>query len=90
MLIGSDFNKKCESILREAGKISNQQPFVNISVELLNRELNFSRAELKNYFEYLQIRGLIDLQTIGGPFLYGHISLSKKGISKLKSLQKKD
>jgi hypothetical protein len=88
MLIGNEFNKKCELILREIGKLSGMKTDVRIGVELLNKELEFGRVELKNYFEYLNDRGLIELPTIGGPFLYGHISLSKKGISKIKSIQK--
>ena len=90
MIIGRDFNKKCEQILIEAGKLSGMQPGIRVSVDHLNQDLNFDRIEIRNYFEYLSDRDLIGLATIGGPFLYGHISLTKKGLAKLSDLQVKN
>ena len=90
MLIGKGFNRKCEQILREAAEISDYEPGHNISVEELNRDLGFGRKEIKYYFEYMNDQKLIELTTIGGPFLYGHISLTQKGIAKIKSIQKRE
>jgi len=90
MLIGKGFNKKCEQILKEAAKIAENQSGYSISVEELNKELGFGRKEIRYYFEYMNDQNLIDLTTIGGPFLYGHITLTEKGIAKIKALRKKD
>lgn len=90
MLIGKGFNKKCEQILRKAAEISDYKPGHSISVEELNEDLGFGRKEIKYYFEYMNDQKLIDLTTIGGPFLYGHISLTPKGIAKILSLQKRE
>ncbi|WP_234571871.1 hypothetical protein [Rhodohalobacter sp. 614A] len=90
MLIGKGFNKKCEQILKRAAEITDYQPGHNISVEELNEDLGFGRREIKYYFEYMNDQKLIELTTIGGPFLYGHISITLKGIAKIKALQKKE
>lgn len=90
MLIGKGFNKKCEKILKEAAEISNYESGHDISVEVLNKDLGFGRKEIRYYFEYMSDQNLIELTTIGGPFLYGHISLTQKGITKIKTLQKKE
>lgn len=89
MLIGKGFNKKCEQILMKAAEISELESDYNISVEDLNEELGFGRKEIKYYFEYMSDQKLIELTTIGGPFLYGHITLTQKGIAKIRSLQKR-
>lgn len=85
MLIGKGFNKKCEHILEEAARISKFRTGYNISVEKLNEKLGFGRKEIKYYFEYMNDRKLIELTTIGGPYLYGHITLTAKGLAKIKS-----
>lgn len=90
MLIGKGFNKKCEQILKRAAEISDYEPGQNISVQELNEDLEFGRKEIKYYFEYMNDQKLIELTTIGGPFLYGHISLTQKGVAKIKALQKEE
>jgi len=88
MLIGKGFNKKCEKILSEAAEISDYESGYKISVEELNKNLDFGRKEIRYYFEYMSDQNLIELTTIGGPFLYGHITLTDKGIAKIKAIQK--
>jgi repressor of nif and glnA expression len=88
MLIGKGFNKKCEQILSEAAEISDYESGYKISVEELNKNLDFGRKEIRYYFEYMSDQKLIELTTIGGPFLYGHITLTDKGIAKIRAIQK--
>lgn len=89
MLIGESFNKICEKILLLAGDMSELEPGRKISVLRLSEELNLERNEIRNTFEYLIDLKLIKIESIGGPVLYGHISLTGKGIQKLKSIQKR-
>jgi response regulator of citrate/malate metabolism len=89
MLIGKGFNKKCEQILSEAAEISDYESGYTISVEELNKNLGFGRKEIRYYFEYMSDQKLIELTTIGGPFLYGHITLTDKGVAKIKAIQKR-
>ena len=87
MLIGSDFNKRCEKILLAAGRECNYTLGTKISVEVLTEELKLDRVEIRHFFQYMIDLKLIKIESIGGPALYGHISLTKKGILKIKSLK---
>ncbi|MEX0660241.1 MAG: hypothetical protein WD381_04440 [Balneolaceae bacterium] len=89
MLVGKEFSKKCERILIESEKIFRQSENEHVSVEELNEILNFDRVEIKNLFQYLSELNYIIIESIGGPYLYGSISLSEKGLSKIESIKKK-
>lgn len=89
MLIGGDFNKKSEQLLVAAGKLSGNKPEEKISVSDVNKILHYDRNEMKNYLEYLNDRNLVILHSIGGPMLYGHISITKKGLAKIKDIEKR-
>jgi DNA-binding MarR family transcriptional regulator len=84
MIIGSEFNKKCNLFLKQAGILANLKQNQNVSVVEINESLNFERSEIQAILEYLNETEMVVLETIGGPLLYGHISLTKKGVSKLK------
>ena len=87
MLIGNNFNKRCENILLAAGKQSGNRPGLKVSVSKLAEGLKLDRTEIKQTFEYLVSLGFIKIESIGGPLLYGHISLTKKGVLKLNSMK---
>jgi len=89
MIIGQDFNKKCEQLLIGASRLSNMKSDEAVSVEQLNKSLNCERNEMRGYLEYLADNNLIELKSIGGPMLYGHISLTSKGLKKALELNKK-
>lgn len=83
MTIGSSFNNKCFDLLRETARISNNNPGVRLSVSEINKSLNFEREEISKILEYLNEIKLLKIETIGGPLLYGHISITKKGVKKI-------
>ena len=86
MLIGSDFNKKCEKILKAvAGEIDYREG-EKVPVEMLARDLKMDRVEIRTLFQYMVDLDLIKVESIGGPTLYGHISLTQKGVLKAKKL----
>lgn len=87
MLIGGDFNSKAKQILALMGQMSGNDPEVQVSVEDLANEIVLDRTELKNLFEYLENKALIEIASIGGPFLYGHIKITQKGIQKIATLK---
>jgi len=82
MIIGSEFSEKYQEFLKEIGRLSKGDPSHQISVKEINTNLSFDRTEIKNVLEYLQELGYIDIKTIGGPLLYGHISITKSGLEK--------
>lgn len=80
MLLGGDFNKKGKELLMVLSKMSGEHTGTKITVSDLNSELHYDRNEIKNLLEYLESEECVNIETIGGPFLYGHISITKKGL----------
>jgi Mn-dependent DtxR family transcriptional regulator len=87
MIIGSEFNKKYHKFLREIGDLSQNDATHKISVQDMNSSLNSDRTEIKNVLEYLQELGYINIETIGGPLLYGHITITEQGLDKFQELK---
>lgn len=88
MIIGGNFSKKCDQVLLEAAKQSGSKAGIKISVKSLNDVFKFDRTEIKNILEFMQNRNLIELETIGGPLLYGHISLTSNGLERVEKIKK--
>ncbi len=87
MLIGSDFNRRCEKILLAAGREAEFTPGKKVSVEILAQNLTMDRVEIRQLFQYLADLKLIVIESIGGPSLFGHITLTNHGIDKIKSFK---
>ncbi len=90
MLIGSRFHSALDDILLAAFQISKETNRDRIDVEMLNNLLKLDRCEIKNYLEYLSDKNLIEISTIGGPFLYGHVELTPDGLKRAKAILKKN
>lgn len=86
MIIGSEFSKKYHNFLKEIGELSQRETTHKISVQDINANLNLDRTEIKNVLEYFQELGFISIETIGGPLLYGHITITDSGIEKYDEL----
>lgn len=87
MLIGGDFNNRAKQLLSLLSEKSDHKPETKVAVEDLVEELELDRTELKNLLEYLEGRELVQIASIGGPFLYGHIKITQKGILKATKLK---
>lgn len=87
MIIGSEFSKKYHRFLREIGLLSNEDTSHRIQVQDINSRINLDRTEIKNVLEYLQELGYISIETIGGPLLYGHITITEAGLEKYRELE---
>lgn len=90
MLVGKEFSIKCEKILIEAERISHQSGVDFISVEEINKVLNFDRVEIKHLFQFLAEMNYLTIESIGGSYLYGDVSLTEKGFLKINSIKKKN
>ncbi|MGK7370249.1 MAG: hypothetical protein ACNS64_08535 [Candidatus Halalkalibacterium sp. M3_1C_030] len=86
MIIGSEFSSKNQKYLREICRLSEGDTEYKIPVQDINENLGLDRTQLKNILEYLQELGYVDIATIGGPMLYGHIKITEKGLKKCKDL----
>ncbi|MEO1023828.1 MAG: hypothetical protein AAFW89_14890 [Bacteroidota bacterium] len=82
MLIGGDFNKKAKVLLSELSRLSEETVETKIAVSELVQLIQADRNEMRNLLEYLENKDCISVETIGGPYLYGHISITKKGLRK--------
>ena len=82
MLIGGDFNKKGKDLLKQLNNLSKGDTDTQVAVQVLNDVLEFDRNEIKNLLEYLENKECVKIATIGGPFLYGHVNITQKGITK--------
>ncbi|MCW9707337.1 hypothetical protein [Fodinibius salsisoli] len=86
MMIGSKFSKKYHQFLQKIGDLSEGNTGQKISVKKVNDHVHLDRTEIKNALEYLQELGFINIETIGGPFLYGHITITAAGLNKYNKL----
>lgn len=87
MLIGGDFNSRAKQLLIRLGELSGNDAEKKIGVEDLVEGFGADRTELKNLLEYLENKGLINIASIGGPLLYGHVKITGKGILKVAKLK---
>lgn len=82
MLIGSEFSHSNRRLLQAIARLSGDEAGTRIPVKSVNEMVGMDRTEIKNRLEYLEERGLIRIKTIGGPLLYGHITITAEGLRK--------
>lgn len=86
MIIGSEFSDKSKLLLKQIGQIADGNSEKKMSVQTISKDLELDRTEIKNFLEYLQELGYIEIVTIGGPLLYGHIKITDEGLEKYASI----
>lgn len=84
MLIGSEFSPSNRRLLKAIARLSEDKAGTRIPVKSVNETVGMDRTEIKNRLEYLEERGLIRIKTIGGPLLYGHVTITAEGVRKAK------
>lgn len=89
MAIDPVVQEQCAQIMRIAHKRYNKTEKKRVSVDRINKKLALSKSDLRQALEVLSEKGLVSLETIGGPWLYGHIKLTKKGIEYVQKIEKK-
>jgi Mn-dependent DtxR family transcriptional regulator len=82
MILGKDFNSKAKEILKKMFDLSGGEESLRVNVKQICKALDIEKNEAKNLFEYLESKDCIKIETMGGPYLYGDVSLTKKGIAK--------
>lgn len=82
MIIGSRFSEKNQQFLEEVARLSDQNTQKKIPVKKINKAMELDRTEIKNTLEYLEELGYLEIKTIGGPWLYGHITITTEGLKK--------
>ncbi|MEP1150701.1 MAG: hypothetical protein ABJH08_03135 [Balneola sp.] len=79
MIIGKDFNSKARAILGIMIEESEGRVGRRVSVQVICEIMGIDKLESKNLLEYLESKDCIKIETFGGPYLYGDVSLTKKG-----------
>lgn len=82
MIIGSGFSEKYKRFLKQVAELSDNDTDRKIPVKMINEVTALDRTEIKNILEYLEDLGYLKIKTIGGPWLYGHVSITEKGLEK--------
>lgn len=82
MIIGQNFNSRAKELLRAMFEKSEGKKDLRLDVKGICEELNIDKTEAKNLLEYLESKDCINIETMGGPYLYGDISLTKRGVVK--------
>jgi Mn-dependent DtxR family transcriptional regulator len=82
MIIGSGFSEKNRRFLQEVARISDDNTLKKIPVKDINEAMELDRTEIKNILEYLEELGYLQIKTIGGPWLYGHVTITQEGLKK--------
>lgn len=84
MLLGSEFSPSNRRLLQAVARLSEDEAGTRVPVKTVNEIVGMDRTEIKNRLEYLEERGLIRIKTIGGPLLYGHVTITVEGLRKIK------
>lgn len=87
MLIGSGFNKNSQKLLKTIARLSTGEPEKKLSADRIYEEADVDETEFKQVMGYLHELGLIEIVTIGGPLLYGHVRITGAGLKKAALLE---
>jgi len=82
MIIGGGFSEKNKRFLETVAELSGRNVKKRIAVKQINNAMELDRTEIKNILEYLDELGYLKIKTIGGPLLYGHVSITQEGLEK--------
>lgn len=82
MIIGNEFSKKNQRFLETVARLSGNDIVKKIPVKEINEAMELDRTEIKNILEYLDELEYLEIKTIGGPWLYGHVTITQKGLDK--------
>jgi predicted transcriptional regulator of viral defense system len=83
MIIGSEFSNTARVLLSEIALQSNSNSEEIVSVDPLCSKLEIERNEAKNLLEYLEDKGYICIESIGGCIFVWISPYNSKRISKV-------
>ncbi len=82
MIIGNDFNNQAKILLQSIYNKSEGETDKRVNVKEVCTKLMIDKTEAKNLLEYLESKDCIKIETLGGPYLYGDVTITKRGIAK--------
>jgi len=81
MKIGGNTDNHIQEFLIKLAHLSGDVAGTRVSVDDINDSLKFSRNQIKNILDYTNSVGYAQPETIGGKWLYGHVSITEKGLT---------
>lgn len=86
MLIGGEFSSKAAKLLKLLADESAGEAGIRVEVVKLADSLNLDKTEIKNLLGYLESKEFLEVGSIGGPYLYGHIRITPRGLDRVSKL----
>ncbi len=83
MIIGDNFSKSARELLIEISNQAGSDTTHLVDVDQVCEILNIGRIEARNLFDYLEVKGLITIQNIGGAYLYSSVFITEKGLQRI-------
>jgi hypothetical protein len=84
MIIGDDFSKRARELLIEIANQADNDASILVQVDRVCEKLEIGRKEAKNLFDFLEVKGFISIQNIGGAYLYSSVFITNKGLDKIR------
>ncbi|NBW70597.1 MAG: hypothetical protein EBR32_04190 [Bacteroidetes bacterium] len=84
MIIGDDFSKRARELLIEIANQADNDTSILVQVDQVCEKLEIGRKEAKNLFDFLEVKGFISIQNIGGAYLYSSVFITNKGLDKIR------
>ena len=83
MIIGDNFSKRARELLIEISNQAGSDTTHLVDVDQVCEILKIGRKEARNLFDYLEVKGLITIQNIGGAYLYSSVFITEKGLQRI-------
>lgn len=84
MIIDSSAKFQVNELLMKLAQLADNRTDELVSMESIKESSSLDIEEIKEFVSYLSEAGYISVETIGGPYLYGHIAITEKGLDRIK------
>lgn len=84
MIIDSSAKFQVNELLSRLARLADNKTDELVSMESIKDSSTLDIEEIKEFVSYLNEAGYITVETIGGPYLYGHIAITEKGLERVK------
>lgn len=84
MIIDSSAKFQVNELLTTLAQLADNRTDELVSMESIKESSSLDIENIKEFVSYLSETGYVSVETIGGPYLYGHIAITEKGLDRLK------
>ena len=84
MIIDSTAKNQVNELLTTVARLADNKTDQLVAMEAVKEASSMDVEDIKEFISYLSEAGYISIETIGGPYLYGHLAITEKGLDRLK------